>query len=96
MSRLHSFLENFLDNNGWMERKANYNNQWVCTQSGKWIPVTEARFSVDATGRNQQRFDFDGGLDSSGQFFLRNGGFFNHYGLPGKKWQRTSPRTGQR
>ncbi|MFT4024371.1 MAG: DUF3472 domain-containing protein [Flavihumibacter sp.] len=90
LSKLHSFLENFIDSNGWMERKANYNNQWIRTKEGNWQPVTDATFSVDATGRNKQRFDFDGGLDSNGQFFLHNGGFFNHYGTPGRQFTRAS------
>ena len=93
LSRLHSFLENFIDTNGYMERKANYNNQWICTQNGTWLAINQASFSVDATGHNKQRFDFDGGLDGNGQFFLRNGGFFSHYGEPGKTCTRTSAST---
>src|SRR5690606_2322534 len=75
--RPHSFLENFLDNNGYKGRKAFYSNQWARTADGLWVELDKARFSADDIGRRGYRLDFEGG-EEGGQFFLRNGGFFNH------------------
>lgn len=79
LTRPHSFLENFIDTDGWMGRKANYNNQWIRSSDGKWVELTTARFTGDATATNEQRMDFAGGLDTNGQFYLKNGGFFSNY-----------------
>ncbi|KIC92016.1 DUF3472 domain-containing protein [Flavihumibacter sp. ZG627] len=73
----HSFLENFYDENGWMERKVNFHQQWMLPAAGAWTEITSARFTADATARNKQRFDYAGGLSSNEGFFLRNGGFFS-------------------
>jgi len=72
----YSFLENFLDFNGYLGRKACYGNQWALSASGVWTELTHGRFTGDDTANKQQRLDYAGGLES-GQFFLRNGGFFN-------------------
>lgn len=71
----HSFLENFSDRQGYLERKALYGNQWACDVKGQWHEVTEARFTGDDIANRGYRMDRAGG--SKGQeFFLRNGGFF--------------------
>lgn len=75
--RPHSFLENFLDNNGYNGRKAFYTNQWIRSSNGIWMELDKARFSADDIGRRGYRLDFAGG-EEEGQFFLKNGGFFNH------------------
>ncbi|GAB3880543.1 DUF3472 domain-containing protein [Spirosoma agri] len=75
LTGLYSFLENFIDNVGYTERKAFYTNQWVRSSAGAWTELTTATFTGDATAKNRQRLDYAGGVEQ-GQFFLRNGGFF--------------------
>lgn len=87
-TRPHSFLENFLTEQGYKGRKAFYNNQWVYTTEGKWVELTSGRFTVDETGRKGARMDYKGGVDNSG-FFLENGGFLNDYTTPGSLFERT-------
>ncbi len=74
----HSFLENFNPVMGYVNRKAYYVNQWARTVDGRWLPVTRARFTCDATGRQRQRLDYSGGVEN-GNFFLTMGGFFDDY-----------------
>ncbi|WP_198652173.1 DUF3472 domain-containing protein [Chitinophaga deserti] len=71
----HSFLENFIDTRGYLGRKVRYNNQWIRNTAGTWVELTQGRFTYDATGSNDQRRDYAGGLDA-GSFYLQNGGFF--------------------
>jgi hypothetical protein len=78
LTGVHSFLENFIDTNGYLERSALYGNQWARSASGTWTELTAARFTGDATATNAQRMDYAGGLRSGG-FYLRNGGFFSPY-----------------
>jgi Domain of unknown function (DUF5077)/Domain of unknown function (DUF3472) len=75
LTGVHSFLENFLDKNGYMGRSAQYGNQWVRTAAGVWSEVTTATLHGDATAMNVQRLDYAGGL-AGDKFYLRNGGFF--------------------
>lgn len=82
LTRFHSFLENFIPNNGHLGRSANYKNQWVRNKSGNWIKVKSASLSVDDTYRSNQRIDATGGKNDKG-FFLKNGGFFNEIEKPG-------------
>ncbi|MYN27852.1 DUF5077 domain-containing protein [Duganella sp. CY42W] len=88
----YSFLENFVDTNGYTGRRALYGNQWARNASGTWSEVTTARFTGDATVTNVQRMDYAGGLDS-GRFYLRNGGFFADYVPVNQNFTR--PATGQ-
>jgi hypothetical protein len=75
---LHSFLENFLTETGPMMRQAYYGNQWVCDSDNRWHELTRARFTADATARNNARLDYAGGLtEDLYRFFLKNCGFFN-------------------
>ena len=77
--RAHSFLENFSPDNGYLSRKARYDNQWARTLDGKWLYLGgRARFSADDTARKGARMDYKGGVED-GAFFLRNGGFFSDY-----------------
>jgi hypothetical protein len=78
LTGVHSFLENFIDTNGYLGRSAQYGNQWARNTSGAWTELTTARFTGDATAANAQRMDYAGGL-SNGRFYLRNGGFFSPY-----------------
>lgn len=72
----HSFLENFIPEQGYITRKVLFGNQWAVTNKGKWIPVTQGRFTYDATANAGVRQDYQGGLDRN-QFYLQNCGFFN-------------------
>lgn len=74
--RPHSFLENFVPESGYLERTANYGNQWAADADGNWQELTEAKFTGDDIAKRGYRKDFEGG-EKSGQFYLRNGGFFN-------------------
>ncbi len=76
--RAHSFLENFIPQQGYLERKVNFTNQWVRTSKGDWIELIEGVFTNDATARAEVRMDFAGGVEGD-SFFLKNGGFFNDY-----------------
>ena len=88
LRNLHSFLENFSPNAGYLERKVNYTNQWAYA-GGSWTELTGATFTVDNTGNNGVRLDFDGG-DEGDQFFLRNTGFFTANTQPGSTFTRTA------
>ena len=88
----YSFLENFDPAMGYINRKAYYDNQWARTTDGRWIPVTKARFTCDATGRQKMRQDYTGGLDGK-RFFLSMGGFFDEYMTHGTYFERTSNTT---
>lgn len=81
LRRLYSFSENFGGRNGHLLRKARYGNQWIRTTDGRWIELTTATFSHDATGK-ADRLDRFMGVEN-GQFFLSHGGFvpgFTEYG----------------
>jgi len=75
LSGLHSFLENFSDRDGWLERQGRYGNQWSRDTGGQWHPIREARFTGDDIARRGYRLDYAGGVVGN-DFFLRNGGFF--------------------
>lgn len=92
LTRLHSFLENFIDTQGWLGRSVNFNNQWARSTTGTWTELTGARFTADATARNGQRKDYAGGV-ANGKFFLKNGGFFA--GFVNFDTNFTRPATGQ-
>lgn len=84
----HSFLENFNPSMGYINRKAYYQNQWVRTVEGKWIPLTNARFTCDETGHRKMRLDYTGGITDNG-YYLSMGGFFDEYLNTGTKFERT-------
>lgn len=72
----HSFLENFIPEQGYITRRVLFGNQWAVTSKGKWIPVTQGRFTYDATAAAGVRQDYQGGIDGN-CFYLQNCGFFN-------------------
>ena len=88
----YSFLENFIDTNGYLGRQVQFGNQWARSASGSWSEVTTAHYTGDATVTNAQRMDYAGGL-ANGNFYLRNGGFFAGYVPVNQDFTR--PATGQ-
>ena len=78
LKRFHSFLENFIPEQGDFSRKVLFGNQWVCNNLGEWIEINSAKFTCDNTGNKGYRMDYSGGLDKT-SFYLKNGGFFNNY-----------------
>jgi hypothetical protein len=88
---LYSFSENFVGNNGHLRRKALYGNQWIRTDGGQWMELTEASFSYDGTGR-ADRLDRFMGVEN-GQFFLSHGGFVPGTTKSGERFTRRA--TGQ-
>ncbi len=88
----HSFLENFNPTMGYINRKACYSNQWARTVDGRWLPVTHARFTCDATGHQRQRLDYCGGVEGE-TFFLTMGGFFDEYMKSGTWFERKGNTT---
>lgn len=85
----HSFLESFDPSRGYLGRRACWGNVWVRGIGGEWHEITQARFSVDNTGRGRHRLDFTGGSDGR-CFTLRNCGFFDETGRPGETLSRGS------
>lgn len=83
----YSFLENFDPRMGYINRKAYYSNQWARTTDGRWIPVTKARFTCDATGSRKMRLDYTGGTEGN-DFNLSMGGFFNEHMTSGTTFER--------
>jgi hypothetical protein len=81
LTRLHSFLENFIPSLGYITREAQFGNQWAYTTDNKWNEMTKATFTVDATATNGDRFDYAGGTNGD-SFFLKNCGFFNENVTP--------------
>lgn len=74
--RAHSFLENFIPEQGWQERSVMFSNQWARTSKGDWRELIEGVFTYDATAKAGVRLDYAGGATDD-YFFLKNGGFFN-------------------
>jgi hypothetical protein len=88
LRRLHSFSENFVGNNGQLQRKALYGHQWIRTEGGEWLELTNARFSHDSTGRSDRLDRFMGVED--GNFFLSHGGFLDGFTKAGESFSRPS------
>ncbi|MFT3751159.1 MAG: DUF3472 domain-containing protein [Agriterribacter sp.] len=80
LKRLHSFLENFIPEQGNKTRKVLFGNQWVCDDAGKWIELVNALFTFDNTAAKKYRMDYAGGIED-GRFYLKNCGFFAGYTL---------------
>lgn len=76
LKRFHSFLENFIPEQGDFARKVLFGNQWICDDKGNWVEINAAKFTIDNTGRKGFRMDYSGGLDAD-SFYLKNCGFFN-------------------
>ena len=86
---LYSFNENFSGVNGQLERKAYFGNQWAQLNNGKWIELTDAQFSGDATAKAFDRIDFGAGVENS-RFYLSNGGFKAGNAYLGDMFTRTA------
>ncbi len=89
LNNLYSFNENFVGSNGHLQRRALLGNQWVQQQNGRWVSLTDAVFTTDATGRAGDRFDIGAGV-SNEQFYVWNGGFTKQEGTPGDQLKRNS------
>lgn len=89
----YAFLENFFPDQGAVSRSARYGNQWARDREGRWHEITEATFTVDRTGNEEARLDFQGGV-ARGAFYLRGFGFFDAYTKPATLLSR--PAGGQR
>jgi hypothetical protein len=76
LKNLYSFLENFIPETGVITRNGIYSNQWVHSTGGKWIELTNVKFTADATARKDARLDYSGRVENE-VFFLKNCGFFN-------------------
>lgn len=76
LTKLYSFLENFIPSMGQYARKGHYGNQWIYDTKGNWYEVVQAQFTADATARKESRLDYAGGVEGQ-RFFLKNCGFFN-------------------
>ena len=73
LKRLHSFLENFIPEQGIVARRGWYGNQWYYNASG-WHEITETIFTADNTARKNNRLDDAGGSENN-LFYLQNCGF---------------------
>ena len=76
LTKLYSFLENFIPSMGQYTRKGLYGNQWIYDKKGNWYEIVQAQFTADATARKESRLDYAGGVEGQ-RFFLKNCGFFN-------------------
>ncbi|MDR1004991.1 MAG: DUF3472 domain-containing protein [Prevotellaceae bacterium] len=74
--RPHSFLENFNPAQGYITRRVLFGNQWAVTAQGEWMPLTQGRFTYDATAAAGVRQDYRGGVEGN-RFYLQNCGFFD-------------------
>ena len=93
LKRFHSFLENFIPEQGNIERKVLFTNQWIRTDKGEWLELNQARFTGDNTAVKGYRMDYGGGVQQSA-FYLRNCGFFSDYTPLRKLFER--PLSGQK
>lgn len=87
LKRFHSFLENFIPEQGDYSRKVLFGNQWYCDEKGNWNELNTAQFTTDNTAKQGYRMDYAGGLDNS-VFYLENGGFFTTYTKPQSTFKR--------
>lgn len=76
LTKLYSFLENFIPAMGQFARKGLYGNQWIYDTQGNWYEIVQAEFTADATARKESRLDYAGGVEGQ-RFFMKNCGFFN-------------------
>jgi Domain of unknown function (DUF3472)/Domain of unknown function (DUF5077) len=76
LTKLYSFLENFIPSMGQFVRKGFYGNQWIYDSQGNWFEIVQAEFTADATARKESRLDYAGGVEGR-RFYLKNCGFFN-------------------
>ena len=70
---LYSFSENFHGANGDCARDCEFGNVWVRTRQGQWLPLQNAQFTHDETGKEARR-DRHAGIRGN-RFYLEHGGF---------------------
>jgi hypothetical protein len=71
----HSFVENFVGQNGHLQRHANFGPGWACDSAGKWTELLKAGFTHDGHGK-AERLDYFATPTADGRAFtLSNGGF---------------------
>lgn len=75
----HSFLENFVPEQGYLTRRVMFGNQWARSKEGKWTRINDASFSHDGTAAARVRLDFKGGETDDNRYYLQMGGFFNDW-----------------
>ena len=56
LTSLHSFLENFELLNGYMDRQAQYGNQWAKSSTGIWTELTTATYTGDPTAKTSREW----------------------------------------
>ena len=78
LKRFHSFLENFIPDQGDQTRRVLFGNQWIADASGNWTELNRAVFTYDNTAAKGYRMDYAGGV-TNGYFFLKNCGFFSEH-----------------
>ena len=88
LKKFHSFLENFIPEQGDLSRKVLFDNQWICDDKNVWTEINTARFTTDNTGTKEYRMDFKGIIDNN-SFYLKDGGFFNDYTTPKTTFTRS-------
>ncbi len=88
----HSFLENYNPASSIYSREVHFINPWVRTKSGKWVELTEAKYSADTAGTKGYRIDREGFANGS-SFVLRNCGFVVGSTALGEKFKRSSSGT---
>ncbi|NNF34387.1 MAG: DUF3472 domain-containing protein [Saprospiraceae bacterium] len=86
LTRLYSFLENFIPDQGVHERRGLYHNQWVYSNE-TWHELNDITFTVDNTAKKEYRLDYSGGLEKDG-FYLKNCGFTNDLVTMNSKFKR--------
>lgn len=89
LEKLYSFNENFHGINGHLQRRALFGNQWVQQPNGRWVALTDAIFTTDATGKAGDRFDY-GAEVLNEQFYLWNGGFKEQAAKQNDRFKRSN------
>lgn len=87
LTRFHSFLENFNPDQGNLERRVLFGNQWIRDVKGHWISLHKAGFTYDNTAAKGYRKDYAGGVEGD-RLYLKNCGFFNQYTLYKSSFER--------
>ena len=64
----YSFLENFLPEQGYLDRSVQFDNQWMFDTNGEAVELTTVTLTGDNIANISYRLDFSGGLQN-GAFF---------------------------
>ncbi len=68
LKRFHSFLENFIPDQGDKERRVLFGNQGIGDATGNWIELPKDGFTYNNTAAKGYRMDYAGDIEK-GQFF---------------------------